>query len=68
MLYTIVPPESLYEEDSWESPTEIEIKEGSVSLICQLVPNGEIKITRLISSNPQDYLKPEWQPGSLVPR
>lgn len=68
LLYTIVPFENIYEDNDWETPAEIEIREGAVTLLCQALPGGEIKITRLISSNPQDYLKTQWQPGALVTR
>jgi hypothetical protein len=69
LLYTIVPPEIIFEEeDNDELPPEIEMKDGSVSLLCQMLPGGEIRINRVISSNPQDYLKPDWQPGSVFKR
>lgn len=66
LLYTIVPPEMIFDESQEELPQEIEIKDGSVSLLCQTFPGGEMRISRIISSNPQDYLKPGWQPGSIV--
>jgi len=71
MLYTIIPPEIIFGDDpetefrQEKSVAEIEVKKGSVSIFCQPV-GDEMKITRLISTNPQDYLKPEWQPGAVL--
>jgi hypothetical protein len=73
MLYTIVPPEIIFGESeetaeggSDNSLQEIEIKEGGASLLVQRLPNGQSRLSRVISTDPQDYLKPEWQPGSLM--
>ncbi|HBF38496.1 MAG TPA: hypothetical protein DDW50_14405 [Firmicutes bacterium] len=71
MFYTIVPLEYIFEgeEESEESESkkqkndDIEIKREGVSLMVQSSDAGHYKITRLISTNPNDYLKPEWQPG-----
>lgn len=71
MLYTIIPSEAIFdsatETSSVESAAaEVEIKQGSVSLLAQPLPGGQYKINRIVSTDPQDYLKPEWQPGSIM--
>ena len=74
MFYTIVPLEYIFgEEESDESESkkqkndDIEIKrDGGVSLMVQGSENGQYKITRIISTNPNDYLRPEWQPGMFL--
>ncbi len=74
MLYTIVPPEIIFGEDADEKEgggsgnlsQELEIKKGGASLLVQRLPNGQSRLSRVISTDPQDYLKPEWQPGSLM--
>ncbi|HOP73873.1 MAG TPA: YlzJ-like family protein [Bacillota bacterium] len=68
ILYTIYPLEMVLEEESEEQTQEVEIKAGSVSLMCQCLPGGEMKISRVISTNPQDYLNPQWQPGKTITR
>lgn len=68
ILYTIYPLEMVLEEESEEQTQEVEIKAGSVSLMCQSLPGGEMKISRVISTNPQDYLNPQWQPGKTITR
>jgi hypothetical protein len=73
MFYTIVPMEFIFGEDEPEeekpqknNDDEIEIKKGSVSLMVQPHLPGQYKINRIISTNPRDYLRPDWQPGSIV--
>jgi hypothetical protein len=74
MFYTIIPLEYIFEEDEPEETEskkqkkdDIEIKrEGGVSLMVEAGPFGQYKITRLISTNPNDYLKPQWQPGTII--
>lgn len=70
MLYTIIPLEAIFdpetETSSGESTAEVEIKQGPVSLLAQPLPGGQYKINRIISTDPQDYLRPEWQPGSIM--
>lgn len=71
MLYTIIPLEAIFDPEtetgSGESVVaEVEIKQGSVSLLAQPLPGGQYKINRIISTDPQDYLRPEWQPGSIM--
>lgn len=65
MLYTIVPYDDIFSEtDSIANRQEITI--GGV--IMQFEPGeGNLgKISRLISTNPQDYLNPRYQPGTIV--
>lgn len=71
MLYTIIPFEAIFDPDLESGPLqssgdEVEIKQGSVSLLTQPLPGGQFKINRIISTDPQDYLRPEWQPGSTM--
>ena len=75
VLYTIIPLEYIFGEDDAEvagiatamtTPPEVELKRGAVSLIVQPGVGGSAQITRIISSNAQDYLNPEWQPGRTI--
>lgn len=70
LLYTVVPEEFIFaaEEGTAQvtAPLEVEIKMGTVSLLGQPLPNGRFQINRMISSNSQDYLNPQWQPGMLL--
>lgn len=71
MLYTIVPLEIIFadEEPSIESIAdhqEVELNQEGIRLMVQQSVSGQYKISRLISTNPQDYLRAEWQPGSII--
>jgi hypothetical protein len=74
MFYTIIPMEFIFGEDESqeEKPErntdedEIEIKRGSVSLMVRPHLPGQYIVSRIVSTNPRDYLKPDWQPGSIV--
>ncbi len=71
MLYTIIPFEAIFDAEAesdlaQDSLGDVEIKQGQASLLTQPLPGGQFKINRIISTDPQDYLKPEWQPGSIM--
>jgi hypothetical protein len=69
-LYTIVPEEFIFALPEVEEQAlfnqEIEFKMGQINLIGQPLSNGRIRITRMFSSNSQDYLDPKWQPGTIL--
>lgn len=68
LLYTIVPNESIFDSeiDYNGGQQEMEIALGQASLLVQSLPGGRYKINRIISTDPQDFLKPEWQPGTIT--
>jgi hypothetical protein len=69
LLYTIIPTESIFESETDNQEDlhdEIEIIQGKASLLIQSLAGGKYKITRIISTDPQDYLRPEWQPGRII--
>jgi hypothetical protein len=70
VLYTIIPMEYIYgeEEDVQDNVRnqEIEIVKNGVTFLLEPMAGGRGKISRMISSNAQDYLNPDWQPGSVM--
>lgn len=71
ILYTVIPIESIFDFETetdlaQNSPNEVEILQGRVRLLTQPLSGGQYKITRIISTDPQDYLKLEWQPGTIM--
>lgn len=71
ILYTVIPMESIFDSETEtsvaeNSSAEVEIEQGRAKLLAQPLPGGQYKITRLISTDPQDYLKLEWQPGTIM--
>jgi hypothetical protein len=73
-LYTIVPLEVIFEEaiepefKNWQKSEAhaFEINYSGRNFMVQSLPSGRFKIDRLISTDPQDYLNPDWQPGSIL--
>lgn len=69
-LYTIFPPEFIFDEDDCEHQSkqavEVEIQRNGMSFLVSPADGGQMKINRLISTNPRDYLNPDWQPGSIM--
>lgn len=65
ILYTVMPLEAIFQEDEGGGYQDL-IIEGVQLEVEQTTP-GRGRITRIISTNPQDYLDPRWQPGTEVP-
>ncbi|MBS4199014.1 YlzJ-like family protein [Bacillus sp. FJAT-49732] len=66
ILHTIVPPELIfqYSEDAFSSQTPI-TRNGIPMIVEQ---SGQMyKVIRIMSSNPDDYLKAEYSPGTYIP-
>lgn len=66
MLYTVVPLEDVLEGIDQEPTPTFELTIGG--LLMEVEPQGDFaaKVVRIISSNPQDYLVLNYQPGSIV--
>lgn len=67
LMWTIVPAECVFAGLEERLPEMKEIRRGHVTMLVTPEGVGMGRVQRLISPNPQDYLKPEWQPGALVP-
>ncbi len=70
ILYTIMPLELVMEgmgnQETSQERREIEIEVEGRKLVVQPQSATEGRVVRLLSTNPEDYLKGEWQPGSLI--
>ncbi|MCL6637873.1 MAG: YlzJ-like family protein [Alicyclobacillus sp.] len=65
-LWTIVPAEWLFQDYASEPAAREEIEVGGVRMVVTPVGRGQVRVERLISANPQHYLRPEWQPGAII--
>ncbi|MDI3279890.1 MAG: YlzJ-like family protein [Bacillota bacterium] len=67
ILYTILPPEEIFAEE-WgeEAAAPVEVQVDGVILSVSPGGNGSARVERVISTNPEDYLHPFFQPGSPV--
>ncbi|WP_054709322.1 YlzJ-like family protein [Bacillus sp. JCM 19041] len=66
ILYTSVPYECVFPTDQSEFESQITIPCQAGQLIVEQEGEGAYRIVRLISSNPHDFLKPEYAPGTLL--
>ena len=66
LIYTPLALEDvLTEKDSQESNFQ-EIEMEGKKLIVEPVGDYEVKVTKLISSDPNDYLDNRFQPGNII--
>ncbi|MCT8139874.1 YlzJ-like family protein [Anaerobacillus sp. CMMVII] len=65
ILYTTVPEELIFpHENSTTNQIVVDIKEGQ--LILEQVSNQQLKVVRLISSDPNAYLNENYSPGRMI--
>lgn len=64
LLYTLMPLDIVLDgaDDDYELD---EITIDNIKLLVEPIDLKHGKITRLISSNPQDYLNPKYSPGNI---
>lgn len=65
IIHSIVPLENIYESDTHDVHNEI-IDYGQIKLEVRSLENKNYEVLRIISTNPQDYLKADLQPGSML--
>ncbi len=63
VIYSIYPPEVVLETAEPFSRQFLTVELDGRTFVLEMV-QGQARIVRLISANPSDYLRPEWQPGS----
>jgi len=63
ILYTPVPAEMVYSDESRELK---EFSYGGATIITEVDAQGTCRVVRVISSDPDDYLIPTFQPGRAI--
>ncbi|QSO53738.1 YlzJ-like family protein [Alicyclobacillus curvatus] len=66
LLWSIVPTDSVFGSEATTEYMMRQVPAASATLVLSDAGGGMAKVERLISTNPNHYLKPDWQPGSLV--
>ncbi len=67
ILYTPMQLELVLEGfDTIKYPQYEEIEYGGVAMLVEGVDSGKKRIIKLLSTNPNDYLRPELSPGNLI--
>jgi hypothetical protein len=67
ILFTIMPLELVYRQEPEDLLRLQEIRQKEAILLVEPCGNGLGRVVRLISSSPEDYLRPEYQPGQELP-
>lgn len=67
MHYSIIPPEVIFEDwdEDGESPYQEITLEGRQCII-EPLEHHQARLVQLISSNPEDFMRMEYQPGSII--
>lgn len=64
IIYTPLPIELVLEGIDKDGPPYQELEVGGAKLLVEQVNTDTCRVVRLISTNPADYLKEEFQPGT----
>jgi hypothetical protein len=67
MLYSPIPEEVIFQDVVWAAvkPKKLVQYQG-VNVEVEVSESGEVKIERIISTNPEDYLIAALQPGCKI--
>jgi hypothetical protein len=67
IMWTVVPLESVFEGlNLAHTEPYREIRRGHLTMLVEPVQDGYGKIVRLVSPDCNDYLDPQFAPGSLI--
>jgi len=64
-LWSILPAE-LVLNDVEKPPVYEEIQCNNIKMIVEKISPTQCKVSRLLTTDPQDYLHPQIQPGSIL--
>ncbi|VBB08027.1 Hypothetical protein LUCI_3292 [Lucifera butyrica] len=65
ILWTILPLEMVLDGID-KSPAYEEIEYAGVKAVVEKISAAQYRIVRIVTSDPQNYLRPEFQPGALL--
>ena len=66
IIYTPLPIETVLNETDHKVPEYVELEYQGKMVIVEPIDNYQAKIVRLLSSNPNDYLHPNYMPGKII--
>lgn len=67
LFYSIYPLEVVLAEEEEDQPGEWrELEVEGKKVLVTVSPRGEQIITRLLSTDPADFLDPRWTPGNVI--
>ena len=65
MIWSIIPPDILWNVAE-PAPAYEEIEWGGLKCLVEKTSSTQCKVIRLLTTNPNDYLRNELQPGSIL--
>lgn len=66
ILYTIIPIDTIMEGLGQIQPEYEEISINGITVLVEQLGLTEGRIVRVISTDPQDFLNPSFQPGTMI--
>ncbi|NLA10880.1 MAG: hypothetical protein GX883_01990 [Firmicutes bacterium] len=66
IYYAAFPPELVFEGQASYQPQYRRIPFSRGQIIAETIAPGSLRIVGLISSDVQDYLQPQFQPGRII--
>lgn len=67
MYYSIIPGEMIFDEwDGAELEKHQEMAIGGCQCVVEPMEDNQVKIVKLLSSNPSDFMNPQYQPGTII--
>ena len=63
--YTIMPLETLVHDEIYQGGQEM-LKKDGIPFMGERLPNGAVKVHRIISTDPNDYLSEALTPGAVI--
>lgn len=68
IFWSILPEEYVFSTNNLldSSPLYEEIQCNNIKLLVEKMGPSQCKISRLLTTNPQDYLLPDIQPGNIL--
>ncbi|MEW9697660.1 YlzJ-like family protein [Paenibacillus sp. SI8] len=64
--YSVIPMEDIFQGMDTYVPNYLEISHQGVMMQIEPISGYQARIVRLFSCNPQDYLKEQYAPGTVI--
>lgn len=66
LLWTVFPIEQVLQTEPAIDIRELEVRVSGVKALAEKDSSGGYRLKRLLSTDPNDFLRPEMQPGQAV--
>ncbi|HEY3423166.1 MAG TPA: YlzJ-like family protein [Negativicutes bacterium] len=66
ILWTVMPLEAVMGNVDNAAPPYEEMQYAGMKIVIEKIDSAQCRIVRLMTTDPQDYLRPELQPGTVL--